>query len=154
MKGIIECKYNLSMSMLKILLLVVVIMGSLCCEAQKVAFAYDETGNRVKREIFVPTPSKVKGRSMHGGDSYYDMLGERTVKISQDTYGIIKVSISEFVDGDNCTVDVYTLNGLTIFSGSINEFVTIIDISGQPDGVYILKVIINGNQTTWKLNKN
>lgn len=91
---------------------------------------------------------------MQGGDSYYDMLGERTVKISQDTYGIIKVSISEFVDGDNCTVDVYTLNGLTIFSGSINEFVTIIDISGQPDGVYILKVIINGNQTTWKLNKN
>lgn len=91
---------------------------------------------------------------MQGGDSYYDMLGERTVKISQDTYGIIKVSISEFVDGDNCTVDVYTLNGLTIFSGRINEFETIIDISGQPDGVYILKVIINGNQTTWKLNKN
>lgn len=140
--------------MLKILLLFAVIMGTFCCEAQRVAFAYDETGNRVKREIFIPAPSKAKGKFMEVGDSYYDMLGDRTVKISQDTYGVIKVSILEFVDGDNCTVDVYTLNGLTIFSGSINECVTIINISEQPDGIYILKVMVNGNQTTWKLNKN
>lgn len=142
------------MRMLKISLVLVAIIGGIYCDAQKVLFAYDEAGNRVKREIFVSSPSKAKGKSMQGGDSYYDMLGDRTVKISQDAYGIIKVSILDFAEGDNCAMDVYTLNGLTIFSGSINESVTIIDISGQPDGVYILRVIVNGNQTTWKINKN
>jgi len=118
----------------------------------KVSFAYDETGNRVKREFSISRQGKAASRSTDD-TTYYDAVGDCTVKISHDSSGLINVSIIDIGKEDKASIDVYTLGGMLVFTQGTPDALTVVDISNQPYGIYILKVVVNGIQTVWKITK-
>jgi hypothetical protein len=83
-----------------ILLISFLSMGLSSIAQDKICFAYDEAGNRVKREIVITRGAKAASKSPAKRESYYDMLGDRTVKISSDLSGIINVSVLNMGETD------------------------------------------------------
>ena len=117
-----------------------------------IGFAYDEAGNRIKRELIIPAkPQNFKGQENR---SCYDELGGKPIKITTHQSGIIDISISNLEMTDNACVDVFSVNGMLILSQDITEILTSIDIGSQPSGIYIVRITVNGNVTNWKVIKN
>ncbi|MCM1052341.1 MAG: hypothetical protein NC349_10300 [Paenibacillus sp.] len=136
---------------IKATLLILIIIG-LCSHAQKISFAYDAIGNRVRRELVMSQPAKSNANNK--GDSYYDLLGDRTIQLIHTPEGLIKIYIPDFDENDNAYIDVNSISGVLVFVCDIKDTLTVIDLNGQPDDIYILRVVINGNHTTWKITKN
>lgn len=78
----------------KLLFSVICLISILPAIAQgRVSFAYDEAGNRVKREIVISPRSRAMENSENKDESYYDALGDRMIKIARNRSGVIKVTI-------------------------------------------------------------
>lgn len=119
-----------------------------------VGFAYDMSGNRVKREIIVHSSQGMKTRATSSTYSFIDNVGECSVHIkSDDGTGIIKVTFMNIKSEDDCNICVYTVSGIKLLSQSSCREENIIDISNQPRGVYVLQIMINNIPTTWKITK-
>ncbi len=73
--------------------------------------------------------------------------------ITSNGSGIFQISINNLNAEDTGNVSVYSISGITIMNEVITEGVLNIDISSSPNGIYILSVTINENQTTWKITK-
>lgn len=119
-----------------------------------VSFAYDAAGNRVKREIIL-------SRSMPSPDTpdenpentFFDTVDQRTVKLTGISPNTVKIEILGYESSDDAFAEVYTLGGVMLISQPVRDAVAEIDISAEPAGTYILKVSVNGQQTTWKIAK-
>ena len=59
--------------------------------ARKITFSYDAAGNRVKRELVIPQSNKSLRESTDTDQNYNDLVGERTVTISQRSTGFPEV---------------------------------------------------------------
>lgn len=138
----------------KFTLSLLVIAVAFCVEAQNVSFAYDEAGNRIKRELSISAPIKTKSRSSDADRPFYDTVGERIIKITSNSDGIINISVQNFEKHDNGSIEVYSMSGILLLAQKISDTLTTIDIGSQPNAVYLLKVIVNDNQTIWKIMKN
>lgn len=119
----------------------------------KVQFAYDQAGNRVKRELVITPNARSAKKAVSREESFFEDLGERTVKISSNGTGIIKISVLHMLSEDKGNVEVFSLSGSEVYNCSLSSTETLVDISDKPKGVYILKVTLNGKVTTWKITK-
>ena len=119
----------------------------------RVQFAYDQAGNRVKRELVITHNARSAKKAATRDEAYFEDLGERTVKISSNGSGIIKITVLHMHTEDEGNVEVYSLGGSEVLNRSLSSAETLVDISDKPKGVYILKVTLNGKVTTWKITK-
>lgn len=119
----------------------------------KIAFAYDASGNRIKRELVITQKKVAPGNHAEVNENFYDSIGEKSVTLTSDGSGIVQITISDFNGDDIGHVSVYSISGINIIDLGITESHLCIDLSSSPKGVYILSVIINENQTTWKIRK-
>lgn len=119
----------------------------------RVQFAYDQAGNRVKRELVITHNARSAKKAASREEAYFEDLGERTVKISSNGSGIIKITVLHMHTEDEGNVEVYSLSGSEVLNLSLSSIETLVDISDKPKGVYILKVTLNGKVTTWKITK-
>lgn len=119
--------------------------------SQSVRFAYDEAGNRVKREI-VFSKQRAKGSVIESNKNYSDMLGDVKVKVFPNpTKGNLKVGIS---NADlTFTVRVFSSAGQIVGTYRSNNGSVDVDITNQSNGLYLLIVSINGKESTWKIIK-
>lgn len=115
--------------------------------APRIGYAYDQAGNRVKRELVIPRQAAPRATE------YTDPLGDRTVRFSVETDGVVTVSVEGLVDEDECLIDLFSFTGELLESTRPRTESTDIDLSGHPAGIYVLKVTVNGNATSWKINK-
>lgn len=119
----------------------------------RVQFAYDQAGNRVKRELVITHNARSAKKAASREEAYFEDLGERTVKISSNGSGIIKITVLHMHTEDEGNVEVYSLGGSEVLNRSLSSAETLVDISDKPKGVYILKVTLNGKVITWKITK-
>ena len=137
--------------MKKKLLIIPLVLGCLTVNAVKISYAYDASGNRIKREI-VMSPNKAPKSADIA--EFTDILAEKTVRISPNpTKGDLKITVSNYEISDNVSVYLFSLSGQMITQLSFTEESASIDITGQPHGLYLMKVIINGKETIWKIIK-
>ena len=130
------------------------LLATLSLSAQnKVGFAYDEAGNRVKRELVIQHNANAPKKSPSTKPSYYDVLGDRISKIMPNELGVVKVSVQDIKATDKGHIEVYTLKGTEVHNQPLTDAETMVDISDKRSGVYILKVTVNGVATTWKVTK-
>lgn len=138
---------------MKLKLLLLLLTFSLSANADTLSFSYDSAGNRVKREIVVEkksAPSKADGNSEY----FSEMLSEKEIKLYPNpTEGLLKIEICGFGDTDNCELSIYNMSGQQIRSIQVTSPVTDIDISTQPNGMYIFLITLNGDESTWKIIK-
>lgn len=121
----------------------------------RISYTYDAAGNRMKREIVIQDfqGSEAKRYAFDTEEqSFSDMLGERSIKI-YPTDGCLRISITGMKVSDKIMYGVYTTQGAEITSGNIDTDNFIVDTSNRQTGVYLLKITINDNSTTWKIVK-
>lgn len=116
---------------------------------QNVSYAYDEAGNRVKREIVLQTRAAEKSTN----ESYSEMLNDRDIRIYPNpTEGQLTVEIT----GDGaCRFDIYNISGQQVLTTNSGPGRVVLDISSQPKGFYILRITTgnDGDPSTWKIVK-
>lgn len=117
----------------------------------KISYSYDAAGNRVKREIvMVKTQNQAKQTSA----SYSDMVAERQIKISPNpTKGNLRIEVIDGASFEKGEVEVYSLDGIKFISAPIFNKVAMVDICQGANGIYILRVSIDGSITSWKIIK-
>lgn len=122
--------------------------------AQKIGFAYDAVGNRIKREIVVSRDLKKNSRTAENDASFYDTLENKTIRITRTSSNTIVVSILNFDSKDAGFVDLCSINGMRVYLQNLPASEININMGSMPSGLYILRVQINDNSTTWKISNN
>ncbi len=117
----------------------------------KVKYSYDNAGNRVKREIVVNTKSVLDDSV---SEYYSEMLSEKDIRIYPNpTRGHLKVEITGWDNVDQCQLRLYNSVGQQVLSTWAGSSYIELDISSRPDGLYILHITLNGEETSWKIIK-
>lgn len=134
-------------------LAILLLFSSLVCHAERVTFAYDACGNRVKRAIVIDQSNKAPRSSTSKEDTFYDMVGDRDLILTPLSNDLLKLDIPNLTSDDECIIELVTMSGMVVMSDINPATSAIVDIRNQPSGIYVLSVRINGNLTTWKLIK-
>ncbi|MDR1715212.1 MAG: T9SS type A sorting domain-containing protein [Prevotella sp.] len=118
--------------------------------AQRIEYAYDEAGNRIsrKKEIVLAKSAESPAAVLT------EELAERTIKIYPNpTEGNLKVEISDFDKCQSVNLNIYNMQGQVILKRKMESSVCDLNISGRPDGLYVLQINIDGENTSWKIIK-
>lgn len=121
------------------------------CAADRLVYAYDQTGNRISRTIEVPNRMSAPGTaSLFATES----LSGKTLRIYPNpTEGALRVEIAGWEDSDSCAISIYDMGGAEIWASDASEAITDIDITSSPEGMYVMLITLNGEKTTWKIIK-
>jgi len=126
-----------------------------CCtvSAQSIEYGYDACGNRVTRQIVLEKTNKSLSVASVQEDFSEEQLGEVQVRIYPNpTHGHLKV-VLQGVDEVQGTIEVYDTQGKRIVRLPNAEHENDIDLSPQPNGIYLMRLTINGEVSTWKILK-
>ena len=119
--------------------------------AQTVTYTYDNAGNRIRREIVMQQNAPAK-RALPS--TFSDIFEEKTVHIYPNpTSGVLKVSVSGYESTDNIRYSILNVAGQQIVDATGSSATTTLNISSQPNGVYLLHIVVNGQERTWKIIK-
>ena len=122
-----------------------------------VSYGYDAAGNRVSRTIVYQSPpprSAPAPKEEEPPVVYSEVLSDIELKIYPNpTDGLLKVEILNLPEEQTANIWLYNLSGrlITLLRG-ITGFVDV-DISGQPQGTYLMKIVAGEYQTEWKIIK-
>lgn len=136
---------------LKTTLFAAFLLGCSIASAQ-VSYEYDNAGNRVSRTITLTKSAVVTNDTLPKPAT--EMLDGLQVKIYPNpTKGQLNVSLSGLADNETGTISIYALNGQLILKENASSSLTELNISEQPTGTYIMKIIVGKKSTTWKIIK-
>lgn len=136
--------------------LTLLLLPLLSAAQSKIAYAYDAAGNRVKREIVMQAPQAMAKMQAMDPEAqvFSDMISEYSVKIYPNpTEGALRIGIAGLKDTDNCTLGIYTTQGAQVLTEHVTTERVDLNIMNQPTGIYLLRIVINGKSTTWKIIK-
>jgi hypothetical protein len=86
--------------------------------------------------------------------AYSDVLSELRIHIYPNpTDGLIRIDVETLPAGETAHISLYRLSGETVTVKPGVTTSTEIDITGQPAGIYLLKIIAGKEQTEWKIIK-
>ena len=143
-------------------------IGILVCSiasasAQTISYPYAPAGNRIKREVIVLDGGKksgmenspvaaTAGTGQETAAVHEQQAGSQLVRVYPNpTQGKIMLEITG--SNKNASVSVFDMSGKMVFSkkqfGSSGE----IDLSRQPNGVYVMKVLVGDKVSEWELVK-
>lgn len=118
-----------------------------------VSFAYDSAGNRIKREI-VLSQRNIPGHSGSGTTYAKELLADREIRIHPNpTKGMLMVEIMNHTHEDSGQLSLFNMSGMQILSADISQNITTLDISACANGVYVLRIGLNGRFSSWKIIK-
>ena len=137
-----------------IIVCISLILGADCFAGIK--YVYDTAGNRELR--YNPDiPMYAKGAAEElTTDIFEEELPEMKISITPNpTRGILQVEISNAETLQGVKILLYNPQGMLIKQlGNLSEQTTL-DISSQPDGIYVMQIVSGRNNiSTWKIIKN
>ena len=130
----------------------------------KIKFSYDDSGNRIKRDTIVVIPGKkapvaAAQISQNNQQALLDTVSANKAEVSTSdialvypnpTYGLININLSAFENG---TYQLYDILGKEIQKGVFTSSQTIIDISNEGSGQFILVITANGQNQSFTIMK-
>ena len=143
------------------------IYGNLCFSQQTIYYGYDEAGNRTSRTITLPlksTSDTIDTDSSFFDDQTQQLIGEPDQKFLDHTGDmevtiypnptrgelVVKLSGTELNNG---SIYVYDLNGKLILTrNNLSEF-TLVSLTNEPSGTYILRISVGDDMSEWKIIK-
>jgi hypothetical protein len=131
-----------------------VILFLLACgiASAQVSYGYDAAGNRISRTITLTRHAIVSTDTI--SEPVTEKLNDLEVKIYPNpTKGQLNVIISGLADNESGTISIYSAQGQLILKERISSLSVSLDISNQPIGTYIMKIIAGGKSTIWKIIK-
>ena len=139
-----------------ILLLMSFLLTSSYSLAQgRIEYEYDEVGNRICQSCVMPVQNKAMAKSKFLVD---EKLSDRQQNISVDVYpnptsDYIHIIVKGIVEHGNYSLTLCTSQGTMIFSKSVTDEMTDINLTDYPNGVYLLAVGTESNKTICKVVK-
>jgi hypothetical protein len=124
--------------------------------AQTVEFAYDEAGNRISRTLMLPAPGLRAGETEPDATPVLEeqLDPDLQVKIYPNpTEGLLQVEFSGMEAGETAQLALFGLNGEKLLQTTATYLLTPVDMSEYPAGVYLLRLIIRGKPTDYKIVK-
>mgnify|MGYP002641260348 CR=1 FL=1 len=138
---------------IKTALSIILIVFSIPSFSQIVSFKYDESGNRILREIIYLKSTEVDNNNTES-IVYETDIGDTKVIISPNPNGG-KFTVK--VEGPNnhfpSNIYVHNLMGSLIYERQQAGHTTEVDISNQDSGTYILSLIFDNKKESWKIIK-
>ena len=142
-----------------IFLLLTVLLSLFCLhtKAQTVQFTYDAAGNRISGKTIMLLRTALEEDDDEPEEElpvYSEFMGDRIIRIYPNpTQGLLKVDIENLLKGETATISIYDMSGKQIVSKEASSFSTEMDITGHPEGVYILRIVIGDYHSEWKVIK-
>jgi len=126
----------------------------------KITFGYDAAGNRISRTIVFATPQPAPPAPAEDKDKeektvvHTEMLSKIELKIYPNpTEGLLKVEINNLPEDVKANIWLYDMSGRMInFFGDVADEISI-NISNQPAGIYLMRVVAGEQRTEWKIIK-
>jgi hypothetical protein len=113
------------------------------------------SGNRTSRSIsvtLIQQRSVEDSSEIKGSPTFIDE--KPSISISPNpTTGILKIEILYLPEGVKINAILYNIQGAVIIKETLSE-ADEIDISDQPDGIYMLKICTPGINKIWKIIKS
>jgi hypothetical protein len=118
----------------------------------KITYAYDAAGNRISRTLVIDQ-LRADEQIEEEPTVYSEVLSDLYIHIYPNpTSGLIRIEIQNLPFDETANITLYQLSGKLITSKRTSES-TEIDITGQPSGIYILRIVAGDAQTEWKIIK-
>lgn len=143
---------------INILLIVAMLCAAVSLKAQNaiVHFSYDANGNRTMRYLtFQKMEENGKGTDADNEalSSAIDIIASSQVSLYPNpTYGTFTVALAEM--GDVCIhATLSTTTGTIIQQCKLTDLQSTFDLSGQPAGVYLLRLSTDEETHVWKIVK-
>lgn len=123
--------------------------------AQSISYIYDNAGNRIVKALLISSRQlDDQENKKKQTESYSDLLSKKNIRLYPNpTSGILKVEVLGFSEDDNCSLSIYSTSGQLVESTQLTSSFGVLNISSMPNGLYILKIFLNGNETCWKIIK-
>jgi hypothetical protein len=120
--------------------------------AQTVSYTYDNAGNRIERVINMTSSAAL--RSPEGATALEDVIAQQEIRIYPNpTQGMLTVEIVHFTDNLQADFVLTDLSGKIIDRRRATSGSLTFNLSPHPSGIYLLRSVMNGETTTWKIIK-
>lgn len=118
---------------------------------------YDASGNRLSRFTYATNRGN-NSQKMTERDGQWDManerLGNHTIHVTyHSTTCTLTIEILGLDESDKCFAYIYSLTGQTVYRQDITVSPTEIYLSDNSNGVYLLRLSLNGENRCWKIIK-
>lgn len=122
--------------------------------AQQIAYEYDAAGNRISRHVgYNGSQAPLFGTPKDFPPETYEKERLAISVGPNPTSGQLTVSLSCLGKEDVCDIQLVNAAGQTIFSQSMSSSKAILDLSRYANGIYLLKINLNEEITTYKIIK-
>jgi len=132
-----------------------------------VSYAYDDSGNRISRTIVMDekmadlplsSPDSTFTKSAVNGESHLTKfqakVGGQTINIFPNpSTGQFTIKIEGWDNKTTVSIKLSTMIGKSLIEKTLSDPVTEINIQEQPQGTYLLVIVVNGQKETWKVVK-
>lgn len=151
--------------MKKITFFLIVLLSAISGIAQ-VTYSYDDTGNRIRREITLKSAEILQDSaavSQIGEDPNVEDLenpaleetfNELQVSLYPNpTQGAVYLKLNRLPEGEKPEIEIWSPAGSLQGKTKITGLVTRINLWGKPGGIYLVKTTLEGQLVTWKIIK-
>ncbi|MBD5369745.1 MAG: T9SS type A sorting domain-containing protein [Bacteroides sp.] len=88
-------------------------------------------------------------------EMFQDQVAEKTIRIYPNpTKGDLKVEISGYEERDSGTLMLFSMSGQLLMTADITAEINDLNLSNLPDGMYILRISLNGDDSVWRIIKD
>ncbi len=134
---------------------------------QRILFNYDNSGNRVSREIFLIKPIITSDVSNNDTLELYnsnalaeetqpfsDKIGSDNIKIYPNpTRGQLKIEFLTPIEPNRIRISVFCSSGKLVYQKTMLQNPEMVDLSDQVNGIYLMVIENEVNKVTWRIIK-
>ena len=122
--------------------------------AQQIAYEYDAAGNRTSRHVANNSPQAPRQGSLEDFPQETNELKGLAISVGPNpTTGPLTVSLTHFGKEDACSLLLVNTAGQTLVRQAMTSSQATLDLTHYANGIYLLKVDLNDNITTYKIIK-
>jgi hypothetical protein len=129
----------------KYLLISFLLISSICSAQCHEHYVYDAGGKRIQRYYVSCRPELQEPEE--------PIIKYGINVFPNPTSSSVNITISNFGDNDKALLLLYDMQGKEVFKRETYAAVEKVDLSSLPNGDYFLKIIINGEKASYKIQK-
>ena len=121
---------------------------------QKISYAYDANGNRVSRTIVLPKQAAIAMKNHVDSIFFEEKLAENQLKIYPNpVQSELTIAVDRYEPAMQGKFSLYDTNGAMLVTSELLGAITKVDMGHYAQGIYLLRIQLNGESTTWKIIK-
>ena len=120
----------------------------------RISYGYDSAGNRISRIIVISGLRAAEENQEEALKVYSEVLQNLEIRIYPNpTEGMLYIEMSGLPEDKGVQFSLYNLSGKLLINKNSSLGNETFDLTGQPQGTYILRIIAGENKSEWKIIK-